>query len=447
MTLRDSLSPRSLAGRTALVLLIGLTFVQAAGLTIHALDRIELQRIAQSRDIGIRLMNLYRSVVLTAPPQREAAMREMDLSDGWQASLRNDAPAEDMPPTPTALRRPIMVSTGLVSLQGPLRPRETLMFGDTDTRRLRVATRLPEGQWLVLDLPLTPPQIWHSRNLLIAFVLMTLAAALLTIWGVGRMTAPVRTLAMAAERLGRDVNAPPLPEDGPLEVATAALAFNTMAARIRRFVQDRTFMLTAIGHDLRTPITRLKLRAEFVDDEELRRKIVADLDELEAMVAATLAFGRDITSDEPVTTIDLAELVRTILDETSDMNPDKAGSLGYAGPDHLPIRARPVALKRALTNLINNAIAYGASATATISAPIGGMITLTIDDDGPGLPLADIDRMFQPFQRLEASRNKETGGMGLGLPIARNILRAHGGDVSLTNRPNGGARATVVVPV
>ena len=144
---------------------------------------------------------------------------------------------------------------------------------------------------------------------------MTAAAALLTLWAVRRLTAPVRTLAAAAEALGRDVNAPPLPEQGPTEIATAAAAFNTMAARIRRFVQDRTEMLTAIGHDLRTPITRLKLRAEFMEDDEQRRKMLADLEELEAMVSATLAFGRDAKSTEPVSALDLAELLRTVLDE------------------------------------------------------------------------------------------------------------------------------------
>ena len=153
---------------------------------------------------------------------------------------------------------------------------------------------------------------------------MTLAAAVLTIWAVRRLTAPVRTLAAAAEALGRDVNAPPLPEDGPTEIATAAAAFNTMAGRIRRFVQDRTEMLTAIGHDLRTPITRLKLRAEFMEDDEQRRKMLADLEELEAMVSATLAFGRDATSAEPVAALDLPELLRTVLDEAGDARPEAA---------------------------------------------------------------------------------------------------------------------------
>ena len=165
---------------------------------------------------------------------------------------------------------------------------------------------------------------------------MSVAAALLSLWAVRRLTAPVRTLAEAAEALGRDVNAPPLPENGPTEVATAAIAFNTMASRIRRFVQDRTELLTAIGHDLRTPITRLKLRAEFVEDDEQRGKILADLEELEAMVSATLAFGRDVRAGEPVSAIDLAELLRTILDDTSDArprHPRQARLRGTGAPD------------------------------------------------------------------------------------------------------------------
>jgi signal transduction histidine kinase len=284
-------------------------------------------------------------------------------------------------------------------------------------------------------------------SFLMAFIVMTVAAAILTLWAVRRLVAPVATLARAAEALGRDVNAAPLPEDGPSEIATAAIAFNTMAMRIRRFVRDRTFMLTAIGHDLRTPITRLRLRAEFMEDSELRRKMLADMDELEAMVSATLAFGRDVTADEPVTTIDLAELARTILDEAGDAMPELADKVSYHGTPHLPVHARPVALKRALTNLVMNALNYAGGVEITLRAPDAGMATLLVEDSGPGIPLAELDRVFQPFHRIETSRNKETGGMGLGLPIARNILRAHGGDVTLANRPGGGTRVTVTFPV
>jgi signal transduction histidine kinase len=440
------LRPRSLAGRTVLVLVLGLALVQAAGLAIHALDRIELQRIGQYRDAGVRLMSIYRSVALTPQAQRETVVREVSTGDGAVVSLQSGPPMNDMLPTPQPLRRQIVVNMQFVGIAAAQRYREIVMLGGPGDGRLVVGMRLWDGPWVHITLPLATVQIWHSRSFLLAFLGMTLAAAGLTVWAVRRLTAPVRVLAQAAERLGRDVNTPPLPEDGPEEIASAAASFNTMALRIRRFVQDRTFMLTAIGHDLRTPITRLKLRAEFVDDEELRRKMVADLDELEAMVAATLAFGRDVTTDEPETTVDLTELVRTVLDEAADSRPDLIDRMTYAGPDHLPIRARPLGLKRALTNLVMNALKYGDAAEVSLSRTEAGGVVLLIEDRGPGIPASEIERLFQPFQRMEQSRNKETGGMGLGLPIARNILRAHGGDVTLGHRSSGGVRASVVLP-
>jgi signal transduction histidine kinase len=244
------------------------------------------------------------------------------------------------------------------------------------------------------------------------------------------------------------VNAPPLPETGPAELATAAAAFNTMAARIRRFVDDRTFLLTAIGHDLRTPITRLRLRAEFMEDDDQRARMLSDLDELETMVSATLAFGRDATSSEPAVPVDLAALVNTVLTEAGDARPDlPAAAVGYAGPDRFTITARPVALKRALTNLVTNALNYGGTAKVSLTPPQDGQVVLHVDDDGPGIPPEDLERVFLPFQRLEPSRNRETGGMGLGLPITRNIARAHGGDATLQNRARGGLRATLILPV
>ncbi|MDE2391144.1 MAG: ATP-binding protein, partial [Rhodospirillales bacterium] len=264
---------------------------------------------------------------------------------------------------------------------------------------------------------------------------------------VRQLLVPVKTLAAAAELFGRDVvNAKPLPEVGPSEIVTAARAFNTMAARIRRFVEDRTFLLTAIGHDLRTPITRLKLRAEYMEDDEQRAKMLADLDEMEAMVSATLAFGKDITTTEPLARLDLASLLRTIVDETADMEPERAAATDYQGPQHLPINARPLALKRALSNLITNAVKYGDAARVTLHAPAKGVVRIDIDDEGPGIPPEEMERVFEPFRRLETSRNRETGGSGLGLSIARNIVRAHGGDIVLTNQEKG-LRVTVTLPV
>jgi signal transduction histidine kinase len=280
---------------------------------------------------------------------------------------------------------------------------------------------------------------------LLAFVLMTVAAAVLSFWAVQRLTRPVSLLAEAAERLGRDVNAPPLPETGPDEVIRAAVAFNTMAARIRRFVQDRTFLISAIGHDLRTPITRLKLRAEFIDDDEQRQKFMADLDELDSMVSATLVFGRDTADTEPAVAFDLVALLRTVLDDCADARPDCADALSFTGPSHLTVTGRILALKRSFANLVGNAVKYGDAARVTL-AVADGQAVVTVEDDGPGLPPDELERIFEPFYRVEDSRNRETGGTGLGLPIARNILRAHGGDVVLGNRAGGGARALVTLP-
>jgi signal transduction histidine kinase len=439
--------PYSLAARTALVVLVGLIVVQSAGLAIHALDRIDIQRLAQAREIAMRVISTYRTVMMAAPAQRETVVTELGRAPGLTAELSQNSPTGGLPDAAPFRQRLMRVNLNLVPLMGVPRWRELRILGGASSRLIVVGLHLPDGDWLNVSVPVEPPRPWHSPTFLAAFLLMTVVAAGLTLWAVRRLTAPVRTLAAAAEALGRDVNAPPLPENGPLEVATAAAAFNTMAARIRRFVEDRTELLTAIGHDLRTPITRLKLRAEFVEDEDQRGKMLADLEELEAMVSATLAFGRDARTTEPVASLDLAELLRTILDEAGDARPEAADRLAYEGPAHLTVRARPLALKRALTNLVSNAIIYGASARVRLVPPTDGMLLIEVEDDGPGIPPGERERVFEPFYRGEPSRSRETGGVGLGLPIARNIFRAHGGDVTLANRPMGGVKATVNLPI
>jgi signal transduction histidine kinase len=440
--------PSSLAARTALVLLAGLAVVQMAGLTIHALDRLDVQRLAQSRDLAIRVAGVYRTMALTDPSRRATVITEMHRGPDLLATLSASPPQVDLPEMPIPEQRLLRVNLSLIPMGGPqLRWRELAIYGGHFWHHAVIGMRLSDGEWVNVTAELQPLRPWHSPTFLVAFLLMTAAAAGLTLWAVRRLTEPVRTLARAAETLGRDVNAPPLPEDGPSEVATAAIAFNTMASRIRRFVQDRTELLTAIGHDLRTPITRLKLRAEFVDDEEQRGKILADLEELEAMVSATLAFGRDARTTEPVTPLDLAELLRTILDEAGDARPEVLNKLNFDGPAHLTVRARSLSLKRVFVNLVTNAVNYGGSAMVRLSNPANGVVVVEIEDDGPGIQPADLDRAFEPFHRGEPSRNRQTGGVGLGLPIARNIMRAHGGDVVIANRPTGGLRATVTLPV
>ncbi len=438
--------PRSLAGRTALVLLVGLILVQVAGLTIHALDRVDLQRFQQAREVSQRAFTLWRTMLATPHDRRGQVLADIELPPGLRAALDDEPSARPgYPPPPPPLVRLLRVEA-IMSAPPRMRPREALISGGPRPGQMLASLRFPDGDWLNLRIELPPPRPWHSETFLFAFALMTLTAAALTIWAVRRMTRPVVALAAAADRLGRDVNAPPLPENGPSEVATAARAFNTMAERIRRFVGDRTQMVAAISHDLRTPITRLKLRAELLDDEEARRKILADLDEMEGMIAATLTFARDDAAAEPSVPLDLAALCRTVLDETADARPEAAEAIAYEGPEHLTITARPVALKRALANLVGNAVAYGGAARLWLDPPREGLVRLRIEDAGPGVPEDQLEQVFAPFRRLEASRNRETGGVGLGLPIARNILRAHGGDVVLRNLPRGGLAAEVTLP-
>ncbi len=447
------LLPCSLAARTALFLLLALMLVQAAGLFIHALDRLDLQRFAQAREIRVRSLGLWRDMVTTPSEGRAAVLAEQDLPEGLDAALDGQPSVRPgMPAAPEPLLRLLRIEA-LLRVPREFRPREVLVASGPGGA-LRASLLLPDGdRWLNIRLNPPPPRPWHSDTFLIAFLGMTAAAALLIVWATRRLTRPVRDLARAAEALGRDVNAPPMPEDGPTEVATAAHAFNTMAERIRRFVGDRTQLLAAIGHDLRTPITRLRLRAEFLDDDEQRRRTLADLAEMEAMINATLAFARDDAAAEPSVPLDLAALCRTVLDEAADARPEvDEAAVSYHGPERLTVRGRPIALKRALANLVGNALTYGGAARLRLDAPrsaIGaaGAVRLAVEDEGPGVPEESREAVFQPFRRLETSRNRETGGTGLGLTIARNILRAHGGDVTLENLPGRGLRALATLPV
>jgi hypothetical protein len=433
--------PSTLAGRTFLVLLLGLLIAQLVGLAIHGLDRVEALRLHQLREQGDRVVQLWRAVATTPAGGRAQVLRDFDFPAGMSATL-DDQPRTSATPPPPFMAR---FASPPPLMRGPaiLRPRETLASGTDPPGGVMLALRLFDGTWLNIVTRPPPPRFWHSPTFLASFGVMSLAVALLSFWAVRRLTRPVTTLAQAAERLGRDVNAPPLPETGPTEVRQAASAFNTMAERIRKFVADRTTMLAAISHDLRTPITRMKLRAEFVEDSELRAKMLADLDEMERMVAATLAFTRDEATAESPAPLDLAALLRTVADEANDV----AGAelVHVEAPAHLALSARAVALKRAVTNLIGNALAHaGACRVRLLAEP--GAAKILIEDSGPGIPDSELERVFQPFHRVDPSRSRETGGMGLGLPIARNILRAHGGDVRLANRQPQGLVATVTLP-
>jgi signal transduction histidine kinase len=273
---------------------------------------------------------------------------------------------------------------------------------------------------------------------------LVMAAAIIVFswWASGWITAPLFAFARAAEGLGMDVNAPPLADDGPEEVRAAAHAFNQMQTRIRSFVDDRLRMLAAISHDLRGPITRVRLRVEqMAIDAVAQRKILADLDEMAQMVESSLAFARDEATTEASQPVDLAALLATICDDAVD-----AGHRAeFVFDGRLVFPGRPLALKRLFANLVDNAVRYGRSAMVRASAD-SHYLQVVVEDEGPGIPESEMENVFKPFFRIERSRNKRTGGIGLGLATARTIARAHGGDVVVANRPEGGLQATVTLP-
>jgi signal transduction histidine kinase len=253
---------------------------------------------------------------------------------------------------------------------------------------------------------------------------------------------PLQQLTQAAEALGRDLDQAPLPEHGPREVQQAARAFNTMQRRLSSFINDRTRVLTALSHDLKTPLTRLRLRAELMDDAELRGKIEADLSEMQAMVTQTLEFMRGLGGNEPHVPVDVDALMLALQADQAALGRtlqiEGATSCG-------PWVGAASQLRRCVGNLADNAAQYAGGATVRVVDGVD-QLELHVLDSGPGIPEAELERVFEPFFRLETSRSRATGGTGLGLGIARNIARSFGGDLVLHNRPDGGLDAVLSLP-
>jgi len=313
------------------------------------------------------------------------------------------------------------------------------MFGGF--RNLQVAVPLSDGQWLsfMTALPESGPSF--SRQFLLSMGIMAIIILAVSVWVVRRVTAPLASLSAAAERLGGDLNAPPMPESGSIETRQASRAFNTMQASLRTLIENRTRMLAAISHDLRTPLTLLRLRAENIDNAPEREKMLATIAEMDSMIAATLQFARDESAIEAQRPTDLAALLQSIVDDMAD-----AGLPVKMKPvESVVVYCRPSALKRAIRNLLDNAVKYGKTASVAIMTT-PKVIEIIIDDKGPGIPEQELTRVLQPFYRVEGSRSRETGGTGLGLAITQSIVQTDGGELTLTNRPEGGLRAKVVLP-
>lgn len=280
-----------------------------------------------------------------------------------------------------------------------------------------------------------PIRFWIHLVLTLATVI---GASLIA---VRMLTRPIRHLAEAADAFGRDLDTPPLPEAGPAETRQAAEAFNRMQERLRRLIAERSRALAAVSHDLRTPLTRMRFRAELVEDDTLRAQFDADIDMMQSMVEATLDYLRGLRDNEPVQNIDIEALLASLVADEQALG--RPVTLTGIHATHYP--GRLSALKRALTNLIDNAVKYGHEATLSV-IDSQTELRFIVMDRGPGIAEADLEHVLEPYVRLELSRNRETGGVGLGLAIARDAARLHGGELRLENSPDGGLRAVLILP-
>ena len=453
--------PKSLAGRLAVLLVLTLVVAQILTFALFAGERVSAFRMAYREDLFVRIESLVelleetdasqheRLVAATSSPQFRITLAP---TPSLSESQSNSSPFRSS--LATALGKPesdVRV-TFMERPRRPFRERRLARLDDDDDhetngeedhhgpRWLTLSIHLADGRWLnaFADRPPVPP-LGHA--FLASFLISATAVGAVGALGVRWASGPMRKLAAAADRLGRGENFEPLAETGPEETRQANIAFNRMRERLERYIRDRTSMLAAIAHDLRTPITSLRLRAEFIEDEDIKAKILETLAEMQAMAEAVIAFARGDAESEPTRATDVNALAESIVEDIAASGREAR----FLDSPAITLKVRPHALKRGLTNLIDNATFYGTRARVKVEGDTSE-VRFIVEDDGPGIPAADLERVFEPFVRLEGSRSRDTGGAGLGLAIARSIFRAHGGDVRLENRAGGGLRAVASLP-
>ena len=431
--------PRSLFSRLMLIWLVGIAVVLTVSFALFIGERERVGRAALFEGVAQEIAATADVLDRLTPAERERWIGELGrrrLRLSLQPLPERLRPAPGGHPLQTALRAAMPDRDTSIHL---------LQRHDMSHAALVAIVTLTDGQPLQVRLPGIPPtpaiRPPEPGRLLAALAALIGGVGLLTWIAVRLATRPLSRMADAARALGEDPNSPPLATRGPTEVVRAADAFNQMQKRIREHVSERTRILAAISHDLQTPITRLRLRAELVDDDALRARIQADLDSMQALVKEGLAYARSLEDATPAQAIDLDRLLEALRDDADDMG----WQVSLAGHAGTPLHAQPGAVRRALWNLIENGVKFGNAVEVTVT-PESDAFVIRIRDHGPGLPEDELEKVFEPFYRVETSRNRETGGTGLGLAITRNLLRRQHGEVCLQNHLEGGLMATVRLP-
>ena len=428
--------PRSLFARLMLIWMIGIALVLAVSLALFVGERERIGRSALFEGVAQEIATAADLLERMSPPERE---RWIDEIGRRRLRLALRPPRDHL--RPLAGDHPLQAALREAMPQRPAalytHPRD-----DRPHPGLLIVVPLADGTPLQVRLPGIPPQPpimpREPGRLLAALAALVAGVGLLTWLAVRIATRPLSRMAAAARALGEDPGRAPMDTAGPTEVAQAAAAFNQMQRRIVEHVTERTRILAAISHDLQTPITRLRLRAELVDDEALRARIQSDLDAMQGLVKEGLAYARSLDERSPSQAIELGPLLQALAQDAQDMG----WTVRVPEDAHGRVIGRPSALRRALWNLIENGVKFGGEVDVDLAATADGY-ELRIRDHGPGLAEDELAKVFEPFYRTESSRNRETGGTGLGLAITRNLLRSQNGEVSLRNHPEGGLLATV----
>lgn len=460
--------PRSLFGRLMLVLASGLLLAQLLSAAINLAERDQLLLRARGTQQAQRIADVVKLLDSLGPAERERIVGVLSvpplvvsLHDAPRAPSGAGADAPQARMFFALLRnslgdeRQVRVEPGTgpdVPWSGDMGPGHgpgmmggAGMMGRGPAHRgpiLRAEVQLRDGRWARFDSEAPQAATTLPWRLALTLAILLGAVLVLSFVAVRWVTRPLHVLAQAAEALGKDINRPALPEEGPLEIRQAARAFNTMQTRLARYIQDRTRILAAMSHDLKTPITRMRLRADLLEDDELRQRFEADLKEMEAMVTHTLEFMRGLGGNEPRQPVDVMALLESLQSDNEAMG----RVMQVEGQARAPYVAVVSLLKRCLANLIDNAALYGGGRVTVQVQDTPQVLTLRVLDEGPGLPASELEKVFEPFYRLEGSRSRETGGTGLGLTIARNIAQTCGGNIVLRNREGRGLEAVLTLP-
>ncbi len=443
--------------RTQLVLLVGAAFLAGQGLSLifFADERSLAVQAALGAEAAGRAANVARLIenapselhdqivqAASSPLVRFEISPDADVADGEHhadAAVAARIRALMGDSFSRAIRVEVHEIEGTVLPVPNLTPEMAelhadMMQGTLAAVELEISIALSGGDWLNIGTRFERPPWQISSAPLISLLLSAGLGAIAVFWFViARLTRPLTALTRATEALGRGEQGVPLVPAGPPEVKALTNSFNTMQDRLRRFVTDRTMMLAALAHDLRSPLTAMRVQSEMVDDPETRASLGRSLDEMSDMVDATLAYARGVGAQEDVQHSSLVDLF------------ERAGAIPKEQPHGLIVTVRPSAMTRALRNLIENAQRYGGG-SEVIWAVKKEDLEICVDDKGPGIAEDQIEHVFEPYVRLEQSRSRETGGTGLGLSIARSIILAHGGTLELQNRPTGGLRAKITLP-